>query len=79
MTSEGQVECNGWPVFYQTFGSGPQPLLMIPGAIGLANNCPSLRCERLGLEFPLNVLFYYFLIDLETFEAIYVAKIFIFN
>ncbi|CAG2174205.1 unnamed protein product [Oppiella nova] len=33
MTS-GKVDINGWPVWYEKFGSGPDVLLLIPGAIG---------------------------------------------
>ena len=30
------VAVNGWSVWYEKFGSGPKPVLLIPGAIG---NC----------------------------------------
>ncbi|CAG2170092.1 unnamed protein product, partial [Oppiella nova] len=28
------VAVNGWSVWYEKFGSGPKPVLLIPGAIG---------------------------------------------
>ena len=31
----GKVDINGWPVWYEKFGSGPTPLLLVPGGIGL--------------------------------------------
>jgi len=33
MTS-GKVNINGWPIWYEKFGHGAKPLLLIPGAIG---------------------------------------------
>jgi hypothetical protein len=33
MTSD-KVDINGWPVWYEKLGGGPNPLLLIPGAIG---------------------------------------------
>ncbi|CAG2108451.1 unnamed protein product [Medioppia subpectinata] len=33
MTS-GKVDINGWPVWYEKFGTGSEVLLLIPGAIG---------------------------------------------
>ena len=34
MTSD-KVEVNGYPIWYEKFGTGPNPLLLIPGAIGM--------------------------------------------
>ncbi|CAG2180089.1 unnamed protein product, partial [Oppiella nova] len=33
MTS-GSFEVNGWPLWYDKYGTGPSPVLMIPGALG---------------------------------------------
>ena len=35
MTTSGKLDINGWPIWYEKFGFGPKPLLLIPGAIGL--------------------------------------------
>ncbi|CAG2104536.1 unnamed protein product [Medioppia subpectinata] len=34
MSATGKVDVNGWPIWYEKFGSGPHVLLLIPGAIG---------------------------------------------
>lgn len=31
----GKVDINGWPIHYEKFGTGPEVLLLIPGAIGI--------------------------------------------
>ena len=38
------VEVNGWSVWFERFGSGPNPVLLIPGPIGSSN---LLLCEVL--------------------------------
>ena len=30
----GHITVDGLPIWYEKFGSGPKPLLLIPGAIG---------------------------------------------
>ncbi len=34
MTS-GKEEINGWPIWYEKYGCGPNPLLLIPGGLGI--------------------------------------------
>ncbi|CAG2176616.1 unnamed protein product, partial [Oppiella nova] len=32
--NSGKVDINGYPIWYERFGTGPKPILLIPGAIG---------------------------------------------
>jgi hypothetical protein len=34
MTS-AKVDINGWPIWYEKYGSGQNVILLIPGAIGM--------------------------------------------
>ncbi len=36
MTS-GNVDLNGWPVWYEKFGTGSEVVLLIPGALGMSD------------------------------------------
>jgi hypothetical protein len=36
MTS-GKVDLNGWPVWYEKFGTGSEVVLLIPGAMGMSD------------------------------------------
>ncbi|CAG2120640.1 unnamed protein product, partial [Medioppia subpectinata] len=33
-SSSGKIDINGYTIWYERFGSGPKPVLLIPGAIG---------------------------------------------
>ena len=34
-TDMSSLKVNGYPVFYEKIGSGPNPVLLIPGEIGI--------------------------------------------
>ena len=36
--NNGFVEVNGWKVYFEKFGSGPNVILLIPGPIGMPKN-----------------------------------------
>ncbi|CAG2172511.1 unnamed protein product [Oppiella nova] len=46
------VSVNGWSVWYEKFGSGPKPLLLIPGAIGRTDFYHQLEGDNV-LDFDL--------------------------
>ena len=37
MSVNGKFDINGWPIWYQQFGTGPDIVLLIPGALGQKN------------------------------------------
>jgi valacyclovir hydrolase len=45
MTS-GKVDLNGWPVWYEKFGTGSEVVLLIPGAMGMSDVINLKICHK---------------------------------
>ncbi|XP_054157230.1 valacyclovir hydrolase-like [Oppia nitens] len=68
MSNTAPVSINGWPIYYEKIGSGPNILLMIPGAIGTGSTDYSDQLSGpyafdhdqftlIAIELPVNQLF----------------------